>query len=543
MNKNCKVLCLSKTGSPRNERLKGATHYRSVLALLKELLTIPKRFKIDNDSTEMEINFPIITLIDSSWTPTGKGIDSLDIIELEKLLKFRFYSLNLIIRVIDLSNETVDKILNKDINLVSYNVSSRLLRIKSWIGLLPQANSNCINSMTNYLANVRLNSTPPISNDDISKFTKLLIECIDYDELLDLQFDNNHYLSKIQKWDFNAYEFSPDELIKIGSIILSGTKYVNSIKENVLLSFLFFVRDNYHVGNPFHNFRHAIDVLQATNNYITKIDNNNYRIDPIDSYSLLLASLGHDIGHPGITNAFLINNSTPLALHFENISVLEQFHHFQFEQIRIPYFSYIQNPDNNQISRLIHSSILATDMARHDSFVDKIPNLDKQSNNFELLACLLIKSADISNVCRPLLPSCKWGLSLGEEFKQVAKLEKSITNCHSANIDAWSDSKCECGALTAEECKGISPLDSDENLNGLGSSIDGVPICEIEVEQSVDLVPGLSGSQLFFIDRFATNFFIKIGEAIEELNFLNTQLKSNAVYWKSKQQQQQQQQQ
>lgn len=535
MDKNCTVLYLSKTESGRDGAFEGVKYCSSVLALLKELLTLPKRFELDNNPNNLEINIPIITLINPDWTPSGDGVDSLSISDIQKLLKFRFFSLNLIIKVIDLSNAKFDESLDRDITLVSNNIKSRLLRIKSWIGLLPRSNGSFINSMPNFLKDIRLNTPPQISTEDISKFTKMLIECINYDELLDLPFDHSHYSSKINKWEFNAYEFSHDELIIIGAIILSDSKYENSIKGNVLLSFLFFVRDNYHIGNPFHNFRHAIDVLQATNIYLSKINNGKYKINPIDSYSLLLASIGHDIGHPGITNAFLINNSTPLALYYENISVLEQFHHFQFEQIRTPYFEYIKNKDNDEISKLIHSSILATDMARHDSFVDKIPNLDKKSNNFELLACLLIKSADISNVCRPLSPSCKWGLSLGEEFKQVAKLEKSILNCHLNSDDGWSNNECDCGAMSVGDCSGESPLDSDDNLNGLGSSIGGFPICEIDVDQSVELVPGLSGSQLFFIDRFAINFFSKIGDAIEELDFLNQHLESNAVYWKSKQ--------
>lgn len=533
MNVGPRVLCLSGTGSTKGDTPAEIVHCTTATILLKKLLCFSKQWKADGDSSETEINFPVVVLIDTKWAPTGHGLEALDVMNLVKLLKFRFYALNLLVKVMDLTGVDWSMIgEDRDVKRVRENTHWRLLRIKSWIGLLPKSNAPFINTMPNYLNNVRLMTSPALIPEDVEMFTELLVEAVEYEELLEIPHEDAYYVDKINRWDFNAYEFSSDELVRIGAIILSSTKYEGAITGDVLLSFLFFVRDNYHVGNPFHNFRHAIDVLQATNFYLSQIDNENYNIRPIDSYSLLLASLGHDIGHPGITNVFLINYSTPLAVYYENISVLEQFHHFQFEQIRRPYFSYAKNGDGDRITDLIHASILATDMARHDSFVEKIPSLDKQSASFELLACLLIKSADISNVCRPLSASCKWGLSLGEEFKQVAKLEYSIKKCHSANDDNWDCTPCECGAQSKEGCNGKSPLDSDESLNGLGSSIGRFPIREIEVEQSVELVPGLRGSQLFFIDRFATNFFVKIGQAIEELDFLNHQLKSNARYWK-----------
>lgn len=342
-----------------------------------------------------------------------------------------------------------------------------------------------------------------IAQDEEDMFTQFLIEEVPYMDLLNLGgHSEKYYTDKINRWGFNAYEFDHDELLYIAYLILSGCPYDQRLEGKKLLSLLFFVRDNYHTGNPFHNWRHAIDVLQATNYYIQQLINSSseerFDIPTVDQYALLLASLGHDIGHPGITNAFLINQSTPLANLYDNISVLEQFHHTQFAQIIRPYL--LGLPNKRHVEKVIHSSILATDMARHDSFVEQLESGPALANDTELLCSVLIKCADISNVCRPLDSSCKWGLSLGAEFTQISQLEKCL---HGQSISEFCHSH----------------------------NVQGFNIDQIGTQQAVDLVPTLCGSQLFFINRFAKDFFGKVGICLPPLNFLSKQLDENANFW------------
>ena len=39
-----------------------------------------------------------------------------------------------------------------------------------------------------------------------------------------------------------------------------------------------------------------------------------------------MAVLGHDVGHPGLNNRFLVNNSENLAVIYIDVSVLENMH-------------------------------------------------------------------------------------------------------------------------------------------------------------------------------------------------------------------------
>lgn len=88
--------------------------------------------------------------------------------------------------------------------------------------------------------------------------------------------------------------------------------------------FIFDICNSYHSVNPYHNFRHAVDVLQANYYFLCKIGAiepmcdkpkpneksiNHLKdlLEPIDIFALLMASIGHDVGHPGVNNNFMVN--------------------------------------------------------------------------------------------------------------------------------------------------------------------------------------------------------------------------------------------
>ena len=115
-----------------------------------------------------------------------------------------------------------------------------------------------------------------------------------------------------------------------------------------MFNFAFDIYNSYHNNNPYHNFRHAVDVLQSTYYFLCQMgilepmDRSTFtpflksqeseceRVDvgysqttlteeqesyhkrckellrPIDILALLMASIGHDVGHPGVTNMFMV---------------------------------------------------------------------------------------------------------------------------------------------------------------------------------------------------------------------------------------------
>ena len=106
---------------------------------------------------------------------------------------------------------------------------------------------------------------------------------------------------------------------------------------------LFAIRAIYHAPNPYHNYVHAIDVLQATYSFLMDlglVPPYSYLLDlgpnttsmpwkrpgeeqrpvcgagtrrardvmrPQDVLAVLIAAMGHDVGHPGLSNAFMVS--------------------------------------------------------------------------------------------------------------------------------------------------------------------------------------------------------------------------------------------
>ena len=133
---------------------------------------------------------------------------------------------------------------------------------------------------------------------------------------------------------------------------------------------------------------------------------------PFEAMTLVISCIGHDVGHPGVNNLFLVTLNAPLAQLYNDRSVLESFHCAAFSQILRRYWPTVFS--DVAIRKLMINSILATDMSHHNHYVDNFENMrldfternfdttqlsDKTVDNYrELICCLLIKCADICNV-------------------------------------------------------------------------------------------------------------------------------------------------
>lgn len=49
-------------------------------------------------------------------------------------------------------------------------------------------------------------------------------------------------------------------------------------------------------------------------------------MDPMDETTALIAAAAHDIDHPGKSSAFLANSDNPLAILYNDITILESHH-------------------------------------------------------------------------------------------------------------------------------------------------------------------------------------------------------------------------
>lgn len=209
--------------------------------------------------------------------------------------------------------------------------------------------------------------------------------------------------------------------------------------ENIT-DFLAASRSAYNAFVPYHNFRHVVDVLQAVFHFLLTLGRlPPYSstsgaipvspspiaalIRPFDALTLLITAIGHDVGHPGVNNAFLVSLNAPLAQLYNDRSVLESFHCAAYSQIlRRHWPAAFQGIEMRQ---LMINSILATDMGLHFEYMKKLGFLQEKlhenggthgwngrtlEENRTLACGLLIKCADISNVVRVLVFLHLWTL-------------------------------------------------------------------------------------------------------------------------------------
>jgi len=92
---------------------------------------------------------------------------------------------------------------------------------------------------------------------------------------------------------------------------------------------------SFYRDNPFHNFEHASHVTASVRKLLTrivKIDNtddlvgHSYGIttDPLTQFAVVFSAFIHDVDHPGVPNAQLVNEKTKDAIYYKEKSVAEQ---------------------------------------------------------------------------------------------------------------------------------------------------------------------------------------------------------------------------
>ena len=202
-----------------------------------------------------------------------------------------------------------------------------------------------------------------------------------------------------------------------------------------LITFAQAARSAYNSFVIYHNFHHAIDVLQACFFFLIQIgalplyprgeESEEYRlpraplaglVKPFEALTLLISAIGHDVGHPGVNNLFLVKLNAPLAQLYNDKSVLEAFHCAAFSQILRQHWPAAF--EDKELRSLLISNILATDMGIHSDYMQQMGDLQskigetkttdgwapKDLEHSRILVCgLLIKCADISNIVSFLL--------------------------------------------------------------------------------------------------------------------------------------------
>ena len=229
----------------------------------------------------------------------------------------------------------------------------------------------------------------------------------------------------------------------VGKMIFDYFGLNNMINSKKLDSLLSAISSGYHQHVLYHNALHGTDVAHTVAMFII-----NSNIEEIaytnvnDILAIITACLGHDLGHPGLNNNFHMNLLSDIAITYNDISVLENFHSATLFTIlrknENNIFDSFSNFDFKTLRKRIISHILATDMMNHGKVLgvvkSKISNggeiVNKDSTNiFEEQAALLdfmVHASDIGHNAKTFNVSVRWVELLSNEFWIQGDREKSL---------------------------------------------------------------------------------------------------------------------
>ena len=269
----------------------------------------------------------------------------------------------------------------------------------------------------------------------------------DEEDILDQLADIEH---------FEMLSLSEDDMVRYLVIMfnsLNGPPTLH-IEPEVFEGFVIALRDTYR-DNPYHNFRHAFDVSQFVHWLLTQA----HAVDllpPLDVVGVFVAALCHDADHPGLNNNFQINSLSPLALRYNDASVLENHHAaVSFSLIlgatsspEINIFANLSKSHFKSIRKTIVASILGTDLASHVDIMrrwEEIASTYDQSceTHRQALCVLLVKCGDISNPMRPFNLAKFWSDMIIEEGLHQGATEAAMGIPISPGMDPDTINQCK----------------------------------------------------------------------------------------------------
>ena len=152
-------------------------------------------------------------------------------------------------------------------------------------------------------------------------------------------------LSKVGTWEFDPFEFFECPEVGGKGLVYSVWylfdqhdifKLFPSISPKKFMRFLTFVEEGY-LDNPYHNKIHATDVVSNVAFYLNSTSFFEKHVSLFDKFTAILSAAVHDLGHDGNNNAYHITTMSDLAVTYNDISVLENYHIAQtFKIIKKP---------------------------------------------------------------------------------------------------------------------------------------------------------------------------------------------------------------
>ncbi|EQC30300.1 hypothetical protein SDRG_11877 [Saprolegnia diclina VS20] len=276
----------------------------------------------------------------------------------------------------------------------------------------------------------------------------------------------SQHSSQLMRWDFDAgletnHLRQMDNLQTIFGIV--GAYAALDVSFDALNLFMNDVKLGY-VEAPdlpfhryYHNFTHAMDVTQTLFAMLHFIEPLDPILGPVEKAITLIAALGHDIHHPGVTNHYIVVAKHAYALEYGDGSasalattsvkvwgVLERMHAAETRRLVTKHrlLGQFRPTTQVQLEKLLMACILNTDMAQHDGLLKHMQSLvhARQSplcaDDTRVLCSFFLHCADLSNAAKPWKTAERWASLITQEFFEQGQAEKRRGMPVSPNCDA-----------------------------------------------------------------------------------------------------------
>ncbi|XP_031710361.1 cAMP-specific 3',5'-cyclic phosphodiesterase 4B-like isoform X2 [Anarrhichthys ocellatus] len=254
--------------------------------------------------------------------------------------------------------------------------------------------------------------------------------------------DQEELLSKdledINKWGLNIFKVTEHShnrpLTCIMYSIFQERDLMRTFKipTDTFVTFMLTLEDHYHSDMAYHNSLHAADVAQSTHILLSTPALDAVFTD-LEILAAIFAAAIHDVDHPGVSNQFLINTNSELALMYNDESVLEN-HHLAvgfklLQEDNCDIFQNLTKKQRQTLRRMVIDMVLATDMSKHMSLLANLKTmvetkkvtssgvllLDNYTDRMQVLRNM-VHCADLSNPTKPLDLYRQWTDRIMNEF-------------------------------------------------------------------------------------------------------------------------------
>eukprot|EP00727_Mastigamoeba_balamuthi_P010676 m51a1_g6230 putative 3 5 -cyclic nucleotide phosphodiesterase (676) ;mRNA; r:261436-264271 len=244
-----------------------------------------------------------------------------------------------------------------------------------------------------------------------------------------------------ESWDYDVCDIEVPagatllEVVGMCAVERQGLVAALGLDSHRIRAFLRAVDRSHSPALQFHNSTHAADAVQAMH---ALLSGSRMPFTPLERLAALVACAAHDMGHPGVSNAYLRATADPLAAScgagvgaIENASGAEAARLLQSADAGVTQGSKMGAAEALELREAVVELVRCTDLARHLEVTSMLGartatgKLDPQSSADRLLALrALVKAADASRAARKWVVCERWARRAMEELREQGERER-----------------------------------------------------------------------------------------------------------------------